>query len=160
MDRIRKDRDPMERQKFIPTTETKTYEIGVDEESSSTKSILLVEDETMYAELLKEYLETFDYCVSVAEDGVQGLKKVMEKNFDLVICDLLMPNLPGDMFYIAVQKVKPHLCQRFIFMTGHKGDKKIDEFIRKVRGVMLWKPFHPHELLETIRYVLKKTRGE
>ena len=158
MDRIRKDRDPMERQKFIPTTETKTYEIGVDEESSSTKSILLVEDETMYAELLKEYLETFDYCVSVAEDGVQGLKKVMEKNFDLVICDLLMPNLPGDMFYVAVQRVKPELAKRFIFITGHQNDPTVSEFVKKTKSLTLFKPFEMHVLLETIMAALKAGR--
>jgi DNA-binding NtrC family response regulator len=82
----------------------------------------------------------------------------MVQDFVVIHCDMLMPNLPGDMFYLAVQKVKPHLCRRFVFMTGQKGSKKIDEFIRKVRGVILWKPFHPHDLLDTIKYVLKKSR--
>src|SRR4051812_18701795 len=100
----------MERQKFVPHFGAKTYELGVEEDIPTTKAILLVEDDTLYAEILKEYLESFDYSITVAADGVQGLKKVMEKNFDLVICDLLMPNLPGDMFYVAVQRVKPDLA--------------------------------------------------
>ena len=66
------------------------------------------------------------------------------------------PNLSGDMFYMAVERTKPNLCKRFIFMTGHKGDPKIDAFIRKVRGLMLWKPFELHDLQATIEAILKK----
>jgi hypothetical protein len=36
-------------------------------------------------------------------------------------------------------------------MTGHQGNRKVDEFIRKVRGLLLWKPFQAHVLLETIQ---------
>ncbi len=143
--------------KFYGSSQEKTHELA-DEKPLET--VLMLEDEGELTEALKIYLEAHGFSVISVRNGVDGLKKIMTVDFDVILCDMLMPNLPGDMFYVAVQKVKPHLCQRFIFMTGHKGDKKIDEFIRRVRGVMLWKPFHPHELLETIRYVLKKTRGE
>ena len=56
----------------------------------------------------------------------------------------------------AVERVRPHLCKRFIFMTGHTGDKEIDTFIRGVRGLMLWKPFQIHEVLDAIKIVLRK----
>src|SRR3954462_774600 len=136
----------------------KTYEVDVEEEFPATKSILLVEDETIYAELLKEYLESYDYTVTIAADGVQGLKKIMEKNFDLVICDLLMPNLPGDMFYVAVQRVKPELAKRFIFITGHQNDPSVSEFVKKTKSLTLFKPFEMHVLLETIMAALKNPR--
>ena len=122
------------------------------------EEVLMLEDEGELTEVLKEYLEGHAFRVTCVKNGVDGLKLVMSRDFDVILCDMLMPNLPGDMFYLAVQKVKPHLCRRFIFMTGHKGDKKIDDFIRNVRGIMLWKPFHPHELLDTIKYALKKAR--
>jgi hypothetical protein len=41
-------------------------------------------------------------------------------------------------------------------MTGHKGDRKIDDFIRRVRGLILWKPFKSHVLMESIRAVEQK----
>jgi hypothetical protein len=62
------------------------------------------------------------------------------------------------MFYLAVERTKPHLCKRFIFMTGHRGDPKIDEFIRRVKGLMLWKPFEMYMLTEAIQTVLKKNK--
>jgi len=158
VNRIKKDKHFMERQKSIPLFGTKTYEVGVEDEVPTTKSILLVEDETVYAELLKEYLESFDFSITIAADGVQGLKKVMEKNFDLVICDLLMPNLPGDMFYVAVQRVKPDLAKRFIFITGHQNDPSVSEFVKKTKSLTLFKPFEMHVLLETIMAALKNPR--
>jgi DNA-binding NarL/FixJ family response regulator len=68
---------------------------------------------------------------------------------------MMMPGLPGDMFYTAVERIKPHLCKRFIFMTGYKGETKIEEFIRRVHGVMLWKPFQMEEMMDTINSVVQ-----
>ncbi len=57
---------------------------------------------------------------------------------------------------MAVERVKPHLCKRFLFMSGHRGDRKVDEFIRKVHGLILWKPFQSHILMESIQVIEQK----
>jgi len=48
------------------------------------------------------------------------------------------------------------LCCRFVFTSGHRADPKIDLFIRSVRGLVLWKPFQAHELLDALKTVLRK----
>ena len=121
------------------------------------KSVLLLEDEGAFTDILKTYLELNGYVISSVSNGVEGLKRVMASDFDVIICDMMMPNLPGDMFYVAVERTKPHLCKRFIFMTGYRGDKKIEDFIRKTNGLMLWKPFEMHDLLDTMQVVLRTT---
>ena len=142
---------------YVPQAE-KIHEISVaDSNADSKKSILLLEDDSQFAELLTIELEANNFRVTCVKNGVEGLKKIMGEDFDVILCDMMMPNLPGDMFYLAVKRTKPHLCKRFIFMTGHKGEKKIDEFIRSVHGIMLWKPFQFHDLLEAIKIVFKKT---
>jgi len=146
----------MDRTRFIPPLHQKTYDVTA-EELDMCKNILLVEDDALFAGLVKEYLESFNYSVTVAPDGVQGMKRVMEKDFDVVLCDLMMPNLPGDMFYIGVERVKPKLAKRFIFITGHQNDPKVSEFIKKVRALTLFKPFEMHLLLETILVALKNS---
>lgn len=148
----------MDRAKFIPPAEEKTYELE-DGETPALQSILLVEDETEFAATIKEYLESCDFSVTIATDGVQGLKRVMERDFDLVLCDLLMPNLPGDMFHLAVQRVKPGLAKKFVFITGHQHDPKIVEFLKSNRALTLFKPFQMHVLLETIRAALNGGKG-
>ena len=144
----------MDRFRFVAPPEQKVYDVTADPPELS-KTILLVEDDAAFAEILKEYLESYDFSVTVACDGVQGMKRVMEKDFDIIICDLLMPNLPGDMFYIGVERVKPKLAKRFIFITGHQNNPKISEFVKKVRALTLFKPFEMHVLLETINVALK-----
>ncbi|MDB6130270.1 MAG: sensor hybrid histidine kinase [Verrucomicrobiales bacterium] len=147
----------MERKFFIPPQE-KTHEISGDA-LEEFKTILLLEDEGEMSDVLKLYLEESKYRVVQVRNGVEGLKKIIAQDFDVILCDMMMPNLPGDMFYLAVERTKPHLTRRFIFMTGHKGDKKIDDFIRRVKGIMLWKPFQPPDLLETIKSVIRKSQA-
>jgi DNA-binding response OmpR family regulator len=122
------------------------------------KTCLLLEDEGALTEVLKVHLEMNAWEVTTVTNGLDGLKQVMERDFDIIVCDMMMEKLAGDMFYLAVERSKPHLCKRFVFMTGYKGNKKIEEFIRKVDGLMLWKPFEAYELLDTMRMVLQRQR--
>lgn len=104
-------------------------------------------------------LEQHGYEVDLAADGVAGIKKIMVHDYSVILCDMVMPNLAGDMFFTAVERVKPYLCHRFLFVTGHRGDRKVDDFIRRVRGLVLWKPFQTHTLLECIQAVEEKAAG-
>ena len=118
-----------------------------------TKRVLLLEDDEMFKGIIKEFLESNFYEVVAVANGAEGVRAVMKDEFDIVICDMMMPKLPGDMFYIAVERMRPHLCRSFIFITGHRGNEKINNFIKQVRGTMLAKPFHMDDLLETIAFV-------
>jgi DNA-binding NtrC family response regulator len=147
----------MDRTKFVPPMGEKTYEMS-DEALGMPRTLLLVEDEIEFALTVKAFLESYNYSVTVAADGVQGMKRVMERDYDIILCDLLMPNLPGDMFYLGVERVKPHLSRRFIFITGHQNNPNITEFTKRVRALTLFKPFEMHLLLETILVGLKNSQ--
>jgi len=125
---------------------------------ANTRSILLLEDDDQFASILQEFLELYSCKVTRVKDGVEGLRRIVTADFDLILCDMVMPTFPGDKFYIAVERVKPMLCKRFIFMTGHKADPKWDSFIRSVRGLILWKPFQMHDLLMAMRTVFRRSR--
>ncbi len=140
---------------YTPAIE-KTHVIGHVDEPPPRKKILLLDDDANLADLTRLILEENGYDVEVVSDGVQGVKKILVNDYSVILCDMVMPNLTGDMFYMAVERVKPHLCKRFLFMTGHQGDKKLDEFVRKVRGLMLWKPFQAHVLMESIQAIERK----
>ena len=128
-------------------------------ESSSvieTKRVLLLEDDEMFKGIIKEFLESNFYDVIAVNNGAEGVRAVMKDEFDVIICDMMMPKLPGDMFYTAIERMRPHLCRRFIFITGHRGNQKINDFIKQVRGTMLTKPFHMDDLLEAVACVQVK----
>jgi len=118
------------------------------------QSVLVVEDDVAFGDMLRTFLESHPFSVTRVTDGAEGLRQVTATDFDLIISDMVLPNLTGDQLYLEVEKIKPHLCSRFIFMTGHHADANSDNFIRRVHGLMLWKPFHLGDLLsaaETIR---------
>lgn len=134
----------------------KTYELTDDAEISRVKSILILEDDVELALMLKEALLNRNFAVTVVPSGAEGVKQILTGDFSVILCDMVMPNFPGEMFYRAVERARPHLCKRFIFMTGHQGDRKIEQFIRQIRGLMLWKPFALSVLFEAIEVVGKR----
>jgi DNA-binding response OmpR family regulator len=119
----------------------------------------MLEDETELTQELAPFFEQNGFKLVSVTNGVDGLKQIIAREFSVIICDMMMPSLPGDMFYRAVERTKPHLCRRFIFITGFKGNQEIEEFIRRVSGIMLWKPFETFELMDAIKMVLEKTGG-
>ena len=121
------------------------------------KSILLVDDDPELAEALKALLESRNFVVTVVENGAAALHEVMALDFDVIICDLLMPHMPGDMFYLAVQKAKPELAKRFVFITGHSGKPKVDAFLNQIDARVLFKPVRAEDLIQMISLVLKET---
>src|SRR5437667_9140089 len=90
----------------------------------STHSILLLEDDDQFASILQEFLELYSCKVTRVEDGVEGWRRIVTADFDLILCDMVMPTFSGDKFYISVECLKPMLCERFVLMTGHQDAEK------------------------------------
>jgi CheY-like chemotaxis protein len=112
-----------------------------------TRRILVVEDDSELAGMLDYYLRGHGYQVTCVANGVEALRAVMESDYDAVLCDMMMPRMPGDMLYMAVRRVRPHLCERFIFITAHQENPRVKEFLTQVPEMILRKPFHLDDLL-------------
>jgi len=138
----------MSTQRFTPLEE-KTHDIRM-------KHVLVVDDDPDVAESYKEMLQANDYMVTVSPNGVEGLKTIMHMDVDAIFCDMMMPHMAGDMFYLAVERVKPHLCPRFIFVTGYEGNPKFEAFFKKVNGTVLYKPITMGKLIGTLNVMLSK----
>ena len=121
------------------------------------RKVLLLEDDPQFKDIMKEFLASHGFSVMAVQNGVEGVHEVLAHDFEIILCDMMMPTLPGDMFFRAVERMRPHLCNRFIFMTGHRGNPKVTDFIRNVNGTILSKPFHVDDLLEMIAFVQVRT---
>lgn len=125
-----------------------------DSNGFTRKRVLVLEDDLEFQEVLQETLENAEYEVTAVPNGADGVREIMAHgDFDAIVCDMMMPNLPGDMFYLAVERMRPHLCNRFIFITGFNGNAKISDFIDRIKGTILPKPFHVDDLLDLICFV-------
>lgn len=123
------------------------------EGASPTKgTVLLLEDDASFRETIRDFLTENGYSVVAVQNGSEGVREVLAKNFALILCDMMMPSLPGDMFYRAIERVHPRMGERFVFMTGYRGDEKVNDFIRSIDGYVLRKPFPLQDLLDSIAF--------
>ena len=113
--------------------------------------ILVVDDDHDFNETVTDFLQGNGFEVTIAEVGVAGLRAVMATDFDVLLVDMVMPNLPGDGFYHAVQRIRPGLCSKIIFVTGHMRNPNVSGFLETVHLPILTKPFKFDALLEIIR---------
>jgi CheY-like chemotaxis protein len=118
--------------------------------------VLLLEDRDDFREVLHDYLVFHSHEVTSVRSGVEGLREIMKGAFDIILCDMMMPQVGGEMFYWAVTRVRPANAQRFIFFTGHQNNPAINFFFRRVNATVLMKPFKLAELDAAIRDVLLK----
>src|SRR5437762_13673598 len=89
------------------------------------KAVLVVDDDRQLASALQWILADENFLVDIAFDGEEAMLKVKAHEYDVVICDLKMPKLQGDQFYLQVKKIRPSLSERFIFITGFAADPTI-----------------------------------
>jgi DNA-binding response OmpR family regulator len=118
------------------------------------KAVLVVDDDKQLASALQWILADENYLVDVAFDGEEALLKVKVHEYDVVICDVMMPRLRGDEFYIQATKLRPDLENRFIFITGYGADSDIREFLNVRRLKHLIKPFQIQELIALVKELL------
>jgi DNA-binding response OmpR family regulator len=123
------------------------------EAASSCRKVLLLEDDPAFKEIMSDFLTESGFEVVAVQNGVEGVHQVLASDFEVILCDMMMPTLPGDMFFRAVERMRPHLCDRFVFMTGHRGNAKVNEFIENVHGTILTKPFGVDDVLELIAFI-------
>ena len=147
---------------FYPVTypeEVVTLDIDAGEEATPkgpTRKVLLLEDRDDFRAVLHDYLVSRSYQVTSVRSGVEGLREIIKAPFDLIICDMMMPQMGGEMFYWAVTRVRLAASQRFIFFTGHKNNPAIEFFFRRVNATVLFKPFKLCTLDSAIRDVFSK----
>ena len=118
--------------------------------------VLLLDDRDDFREVLHDYLVSRSYQVTSVWSGAEGLLEIMKGGFDLIICDMMMPKMGGEMFYWAVTRVRPAASQHFIFFTGHKNNPRNEFFFQRINATVLYKPFKLAVLDSTIRDVFRR----
>jgi two-component system, NtrC family, sensor kinase len=120
-------------------------------DSRELKAILLVDDDIQLASALQWILAEETFLVDLAADGEEAICKVKSHRYDAVICDLMMPRLTGDEFYLKAKKMRPMLADRFIFITGFPADPKIESFLAEHHAKYLVKPFPVGGLIHCVK---------
>ena len=121
-----------------------------------TERILLIEDDTRLAEMVRDYLGRAGYRVERAETGASGLALQMREPFDGIVLDLMLPDMDG---LDVCRKIRERASLPILMLTA-RGDT-MDRIIGLEIGAddYLPKPFEPRELLARLRAILRRKGG-
>ena len=119
----------------------------------SRTRVLIIDDEAPIARALRRVLARFD--VTTLSDSHAALATLSAPGayYDVVLCDLMMPGLPGSELYHQVSAKRPDLAARFVFMTGGAFTKVGSRFLDTFGSRVLVKPFAPSQVLRLIEEV-------
>ncbi len=116
-------------------------------------NILVVDDEALIRSVIKEYLSLENFNVYEAEDGLKAIEQVKNNNIDLVIMDIMMPNMDG---YTACKEIKKIKDIPFIMLSARS--EEYDKLIGFDLGIddYVTKPFSPKELVARVKAITKR----
>ncbi len=118
--------------------------------------MLVVDDEPSLRRLVRSMLESEGYEVDEAENGAQGLKRIRENEYDLVITDVFMPEEDG--LVVAQEIMKSHANTKVLAISGGGSNLSADWSLNMIKnfGVeeVLYKPFGKGELMSAVHRLL------
>jgi signal transduction histidine kinase len=141
---------------LLPAAEMVTSPAAASQRPSSVPPsrrarVLVVDDEPMVALAVRRTLETL-HDVSVvnrAQDAIEMLRA--GERFDVIFCDVMMPNVTGIDFFNEVSTLAPSEIDKIVFLTGGAFASQARQFLETIPNVQLNKPFTPDELRSLVK---------
>lgn len=122
------------------------------------KRVLVVDDQKVYRELLKIYLSKLDYELKEASDGLQALEHLQKNDFDLLICDIMMPNMDGWQVLKEVRSDERIKNIPVIVLTAQDEDADMFKGYDLGANYYLTKPFTKPQLLYGVNLMFDENR--
>lgn len=112
--------------------------------------ILVIDDEAMVGRSIERALR--GHQVTVLSHGREAIERILEDDYDVILCDLMMPEVTGMDVYDKVREASPGMEERIVFMTGGAFTPRGREFLDRIPNDQLEKPFE----LAAIRQLVRK----
>ncbi len=120
-------------------------------------TLLIVDDEIMIREVIKEYGSSYGYEVLEASDGLEAIEIIKENEVDCVILDIMMPHLDG---FTTCKHIKEHTDVPVIMLSARVAeDDKLYGFELGIDDYVA-KPFSPKELMARIKVVIERSTNK
>lgn len=127
------------------------------EKEERRKRILIIEDSRFFCGLLREHFEGRGFEVLVSHEGKEGLRVAAEENPDLVVLDLVLPDVPGEQVCKELKRFEsPSVPVVMLTSKGSDADKVIGRVIGA--DAYISKPFEIEHLMKQIALLLKKAK--
>jgi signal transduction histidine kinase/CheY-like chemotaxis protein len=121
---------------------------------AAARRILVVDDEKVVAELIVEILADQNHQIDSAHNGIDALRLLRHRQYDLIILDLRMPDMSGQQMYQELERHHPEHVPRVLFVTGDTVMPEIQDFLRTAGNPCLLKPFSVDEVIRKANEIL------
>ncbi|GAC1634692.1 MAG: hypothetical protein NVS9B14_11000 [Candidatus Acidiferrum sp.] len=122
---------------------------------SGTIRALVIEDELTVSQLIADVLRDEGFEVETLLDGRHAKDQMMQKEYDLIVCDMKIPRVDGQSLYESLGAEREAIRKKFLFVTGDALGAKTQGFLVKHKIPHLAKPFRVEELLDKVHQVLQ-----
>jgi signal transduction histidine kinase/ActR/RegA family two-component response regulator len=120
--------------------------------------LLIVDDEVLVARAVRRMFDK-EFRVEIALNGHAALEKLASTDYDVVLCDLMMPGITGLDVYRQVRSENEPLARRFVFATGGLFSQELSDNIKRLSNMIVEKPFDPEELRRVIKAAVPEPRS-
>jgi signal transduction histidine kinase/ActR/RegA family two-component response regulator len=121
--------------------------------------LLVVDDEVLVARAVRRVFDK-EFRVEIALDGQSALEKLRATDFDVVLCDVMMPGTSGLDVYRQVRSENELLARRFVFATGGLFSQELSDSVKRLSNMIVEKPFDPAELRRVILAAVPEPRSD
>ena len=121
--------------------------------------ILVVEDNEMVRDVIENLLRDERYFVLTSDNGVSALTELEENDVDLIVCDVMMPEMDGYQLQKTLNGSKKHAKIPFVFLTALASDSDKQKGVESGADAYLTKPFSPEELISVIKGKLARAEN-
>jgi two-component system NtrC family sensor kinase len=125
-----------------------------DEAAAKQRRILVIDDEVDVREILCEILAGAEHRVETAASGHEGLLRMQEQVFDVILTDVRMPDMDGLALYGEIERRWPEHVHRIVFVSGDTLSSGLSDFAAAGRLRVLEKPFVPSEVHRVVAEVV------
>jgi CheY-like chemotaxis protein len=112
--------------------------------------VLLVEDDPLVARAVRRTLGS-EHDVTFVDGGRGALSALAGAEFDVVLCDLMMPEMTGMDLHAELVRSRPEVAARMVFLSGGAFTDDAREFLARIPNAQVEKPFDPSHLRDVVR---------
>ena len=110
--------------------------------------ILIVDDDIRVAGALRRILR--GYTVELCHSGAEAVERCLEGDYDLVLCDMMMPGMSGMDVYLRLTELRPEIIPRIVLVTGGTFTPAITGFMNRISNLVVEKPVPRPLLLQIV----------
>lgn len=119
-------------------------------------AVLVIDDDAGLGRYIQSLLRGEGHAADLAADGVEALRRIDRRRYDLIVADIHMPGMDGVELYRRLESQDPEAARRMLFMTGDIANAELEQFFLLAGRPVIAKPFDDDRFLSVVSQLLRR----